>query len=86
MRNIARINNYYNRQQAWRDWQALAKTALLVMSADEVAKYKPADNAGWRKIDKSIAELRLALYARQEYYPVQPVSLTECNHVDSDNL
>jgi len=56
MRNIARINNYYNRLQAWRDWEALANKAKE--TGVDVAKYAPQQDAGWRKIDKAIGKLR----------------------------
>jgi len=58
MRNFARINNYYNRIEAVKDWNKLAAEILKTDHWRLVWKYKPADNAGWRKIDKAIARLR----------------------------
>ncbi len=61
MRNFARINNYWNKKAAWEDWEALAKTARQAGRADLVVKFQPAENAGWRKIDKATDALRAAL-------------------------
>ena len=61
MRNIARINNYYNRIAAWEDWRKLAAQAAAAGHTDLVAQYQPAEDAGWRVIDKQIGKLRTAL-------------------------
>lgn len=58
MRNFARINNYYNKQQAWKDWIELSKQAHQLGLHDVVKKLHPKANAGWRTIDKMIAALR----------------------------
>ena len=63
MRNFARINNYYNKQEAWKDWLHLAKQAHAANQTALVRKFQPADNAGWKTIDKKIALLREALKA-----------------------
>lgn len=63
MRNFARINNYYNRNEAWLDWLHLAKQAHMANQTALVKKFHPADNAGWKTIDKRIALLREALQA-----------------------
>ncbi len=64
-RGIWNKHNALQTAQAWKDWQLLAKEALPVMGADEVAKYKPPEGAGWRTIDKKIVDLRAAI---QEAY------------------
>lgn len=61
MRNIARINNYYNRIEALRDWRSMADRAIAAGRADLVEMHAPAANAGWRTIDKAIAALRAAM-------------------------
>jgi hypothetical protein len=63
MRNLARIQNYYNRLAAWDDWRKLEQVALAAGQADLVERYQPPEDAGWRKIDKAIAALRQALAA-----------------------
>lgn len=51
--NIA--TNYYNRIEAWKDWQRLAR------QYPELAKqFQPAQDAGWKTIDRQIAKLRAA--------------------------
>lgn len=61
MKNFARINNYYNRIEAIKDWNALVLKAYDTGHGDLATKYKPAPEAGWRLIDKSIESLRKAL-------------------------
>jgi hypothetical protein len=63
MRNLSRITNYYNRQEAWQDWLHLAKQAHMASRHDLVKKYTPKNNSGWRTIDKKIGLLRAALQA-----------------------
>lgn len=58
MRNFARINNYWNRIEAWNDWTKLANEVSAAGYGNLVEKHKPSDNAGWRKIDKAIDALR----------------------------
>lgn len=59
MRNFARINNYYNRIEARKDWNKLAEQAKAAGLADYVEKLQPPADAGWRLIDKRIGQLRL---------------------------
>lgn len=59
MRNLARINNYYNTIEARRDWQRIAATADPYIAA----LFAPPADAGWRTIDKCIANLREAMQA-----------------------
>ena len=70
MRNIARINNYCNRLEAWRDWGRIAGQARHAGRDDLVEKYQPAEDAGWRKIDKAIAKLREELQENESNKPV----------------
>ena len=63
MRNFARINNYYNKQEAWKDWLHLAKQAHMANQTALVRKFQPANNAGWKTIDKRLGLLREALTA-----------------------
>jgi hypothetical protein len=58
MRNLARISNYYNRLEAWRDWRLLAQEVAGDGYPELVEKYRPPEDAGWRKIDKAIVALR----------------------------
>lgn len=61
MRNLARMTNYWNRVEAWKDWNALAEQARQRGHGDLVDQFQPPANAGWRKIDKAIAKLREAM-------------------------
>lgn len=63
MRNFARINNYYNNQEAWKDWLHLIKQAHMASRGDLVKKHNFRIDAGWRTIDKRIAALRADLQA-----------------------
>lgn len=61
MRNLSRITNYYNRLQAQADWRKLADQATAAGHADLAQRYQPPADAGWRKIDHCIDQLREAL-------------------------
>jgi hypothetical protein len=63
-RGLAKATNFYNKQEAWKDWLRLAKQAHLMNCSDLVRKFQPADNAGWRKIDKATAALREEMKSR----------------------
>ena len=71
MRNFARINNYYNRIEAQKDWIRLADQC----DADLVKKHEPSESAGWRKIDKCISALRSAQQERE--------ASDECNTISA---
>jgi hypothetical protein len=64
MKNFARINNYYNRIEAWKDWNALAAKHPRLAK-----QFAPPKNSGWRKVDKSILALRAALADRDKQQP-----------------
>ena len=54
MRNLSRINNWYNLEQARLDWEYIARKLTNAGRADLATKYAPEPGAGWRSIDKSI--------------------------------
>lgn len=58
MRNFARINNYYNRLEAVNDWLKICREVIAAGYSELTVKHAPPENAGWSKIDKSIARLR----------------------------
>ena len=58
MRNIARINNYYNNIESWNDWRRISENARGLGFGHLVEKNKPPDDAKWRTVDKCIAALR----------------------------
>lgn len=58
MRNFARINNYYNRIEAWNDWRRIAAQVKAAGFPELVEKHQPLENAGWRKIDRAVGALR----------------------------
>lgn len=84
MRNFARINNYYNRIEAVNDWNKLAAEILKTEHWRLVWKWKPADNAGWRKIDKAIAGLRKEYQAVEHL--MQPTPSTQSDSASSRNV
>ncbi len=55
---LNKATNYYNRLEAWRDWNALAKKIAVAGYGDLVLDNEPPAGAGWRKVDKCIAKLR----------------------------
>lgn len=65
MRNLMRINNYYNKFEAWRDWALLvAKVVSEVPELiDEIERLRPPIKAGHRTVDKRAAKLRQAYTA-----------------------
>jgi len=63
MKNFARINNYYNRIEAVKDWNRLATEVSEAGYAELARKHKPANDAGWKRIDKATAALREAYMA-----------------------
>lgn len=72
MRNLARINNYYNNIESLKDWHALAGAARE--SGRTVADLPKA--CGWRKRDKAYNELR-----RELAQSVQRFAIPACpNH------
>jgi len=77
MRNFARINNYYNRIEAVKDWNKLAADILKTDHWRLVWKYKPADNAGWCKIDKAIAKLREEFQAVEHALAVDVANVSQ---------
>lgn len=69
-RGLSKATNYYNRLEAWRDWRKLASEVEGAGLIDLVVKYAPPETAGWRKIDKAIADLRDAFQTAQNNQPV----------------
>jgi len=61
MRNFARINNYYNKIEAIKDWNNIAGEAVSNGHVELVLKFKPDESMGWRAIDARIEKLRQAI-------------------------
>lgn len=59
-KGLAKATNYYNRLEAIRDWNKLETEVSKAGMSDLAAKFRPADDAGWKKIDKATAALREA--------------------------
>ena len=59
-KGLAKATNYYNRLEAQCDWNKLATDVSNAGRLDLVDKFRPNEDAGWRKIDKAIAALREA--------------------------
>lgn len=58
MRGLHKGTGYWQTQAAKEDWTAMAKFAADNGLENEAEKLSPADNWGWRRIDKRIAKLR----------------------------
>lgn len=69
---LLKASNYYNRQQAWQDWGRIAGQARRNGYDDLVDKYSPSSDAGWRRIDKAIYQLRNAIKLLEDYQDKQP--------------
>lgn len=57
-RNLSRINNYYQRNQAWADWEYVAAKARRGGYGGLVEQHKPISSASVSMIDRGIAALR----------------------------
>ena len=68
---LTKATNYYQKIEAWRDWNALAKKIAAAGYGDLVLDNEPPAGAGWRKVDKYIASLRAA-YQQAVEQSVQP--------------
>lgn len=60
-RGLIKATAYYNNLAAWEDWHKLAKEASQKGYHDLVAQFQPPESAGWRRVDKAIAKLRVAM-------------------------
>ena len=61
MKGIYKLHAIAQKQQAWKDWFDIANKALMADRPDLVVANRPADNAGWRRIDTCIAKIRKGL-------------------------
>jgi hypothetical protein len=80
-KGLAKATNYYNRLEAWRDWNKLATKVSNAGKSDLVEKYRPAEDAGWRKVDKAIAALREAFQQS-----VEPTGFTDAQIEEMDAI
>jgi hypothetical protein len=78
MRNLARITNYGNKQEAWKLWETLASYAKLDGNGALVYQHMPAEDSSWRKIDKASSKLFASLKAVEQ--SVQSDSPLACPH------
>ena len=65
-KNAARINNYFNTKEAWKDWCKEEALARELGFYEAIKKYKPADVSGWITIDKRTERLRNYMARREE--------------------
>jgi hypothetical protein len=65
MRNFARINSYYNRIEAWKDFEHAFQQAIRQGLEQQARQLRPAEDAGWRKIDAQTRKVR-ALIEREK--------------------
>lgn len=60
--------NYYNKLEAWNDWNRARIEAQAAGRQDLVDKFMPADGASWRKVDKATKSLIRELPNRSAYW------------------
>jgi rubrerythrin len=78
-RGLTKATNYYQKIEAWRDWNAMAKKIAHEGYGDLVLDNTPPDGAGWRTVDKFIARLRSAYQSAVEH-SVHPTGLWLCKN------
>jgi hypothetical protein len=52
-RGLIKLTAVANNIEAWREWNQAAAEAMALGLDDLVQKHQPANDAGWRKIDRS---------------------------------
>lgn len=60
-RGLKKATNYYNKIEAWQDWNRVAQQAQDAGKGELVEKYQPKPDAGWRTIDKQRHRLEAEL-------------------------
>lgn len=65
-RGLIKATNYYNKIEAWKDWNRLADQAVAAGKTELALKHRPPDNAGWRTIDKQRHKLEAELAQGEE--------------------
>lgn len=60
-RGLIKATAYYNNVAAWQDWFAIATQAEAAGLGDAVVRVKPEIGDGYRKVDKAIGKLRIAM-------------------------
>lgn len=55
-RGLIKATAYYNNIEARKDWARIAAQYPAI-----AARFAPPENAGWRKIDRAIAKVRVAV-------------------------
>lgn len=58
MRNLNRMTNYWNKVEAWKDWERAATDAREIGIGGDAKELQPKDGASWRAIDKATRLLR----------------------------
>ena len=61
MQGLYKIHGAIQTNEAWKDWYTMAEKAYQAGRPDLILSNKPAYNAGWRRIDKCIANIRKGL-------------------------
>jgi hypothetical protein len=72
MKGLWKLTNAAQRHAAWRDWQAISRFAHANGYGEYADALKTADNAGRRKIDRKIAELRKFMQSGGLVVPQNP--------------
>lgn len=62
---LIKATNYYNRIEAWKDWNGLTERVCEAGYFDLIEKYRPDKDVGWRKIDKATEALRYSVDLRR---------------------
>ena len=74
-RGLIKATAHYNNLAAWQDWFAIATQAEAAGLRDAIEDVKPEIGDGYRKVDKAIGKLRVAMMAAGVTAAALPSSL-----------
>lgn len=57
LHGLKKATNYYNKLEAWKDWQTMLATAQTLGLEEQALALMPQENWSWRRIDKQTAKL-----------------------------
>ncbi len=63
---LNKITNYYNRLEAWKDWNIALEKAKILGLEKEALLLAPDASWGWRKIDPRTAKLKALIRDAQQ--------------------
>jgi len=66
LHGLKKVTNYYNKLEAWKDWQTMLVTAQTLGLEEQALALMPQENWPWRRIDKQTARLKKLISEAQE--------------------